>query len=442
MVRSKAALAPGTLDILVETVIKAAPFLRFAFVMEVARIEEIKQLDPAQLHEYCIGNSAVCKKELWLQLLEEVFPDIYQVVTTLTDRSYSGFMWPSLPRSKLNPLQNLYMQALLASQDPATLALVTAALNNESLDSIDDTKERIRSYYPVLSFVLANISNDWLRYLLDKDDPYLLYTSALSIAVRQGDTELIELLFSTLGIKSGEMISSALMEAVLEPQPEIVKFLLDLGTRLNIVNFDKILDLILERAVSLNDIQTVKVLLDDGRVNPTRVLRNALQGDNTAIVRLLLSDPRINPAMDLDTPLHFAASTGDTELVKFLLNDQRVNPYSLLITAAQNGDVKIVELLLAHPRVNPSYLHNVTLRRAVSHGHTEVVELLLADSRIDPSQVNNAPLISAAKKGYIDIVEFLLADPRVDPSYPNNAAVRAAMQNGHTDIVNLLISAP
>src|SRR3990170_2153039 len=78
-----------------------------------------------------------------------------------------------------------------------------------------------------------------------------------------------------------------------------------------------------------------------------------------------------------------ACKNNNIEVVKLLLQDLRVDPSDqsndAIIWASQSGHVEIVKLLLQDPRVDPSGKDNKAIGFAISLGHIEVVKLLLQD---------------------------------------------------------------
>jgi len=114
---------------------------------------------------------------------------------------------------------------------------------------------------------------------------------------------------------------------------------------------------------------------------------DAVNDNNVDRVKILLRDSRVDPSVNNNWAIKWAADRGLTGIVKALLNDGRVDP------AAGN---------------------NYAIRWAAGGGHMEVVKALLNDGRADPSAENNNAIIWAAGSGLVEVVELLLQDPRVD----------------------------
>jgi len=170
-----------------------------------------------------------------------------------------------------------------------------------------------------------------------------------------------------------------------------------------------------KEAIYNNDIEKVKILLQDKRIDPSvknYAIRLTASRGQVEIVKLLLEDPRVDPTVENDQAIRYAAANGHTEVVKVFLQDKRVDP---------------------------STDNNEAIRWAANNGHTEVVKVLLQDDRVDPSADNNYPIRSASERGRTEIVKVLLKDKRVDPAADNNYAIRFASENGHTEIVKALL---
>lgn len=291
--------------------------------MERITLEEIKHLSPVQLHEYCTENPEICTKELWLNLLREVFPDAYRTVM------YGGYevaLRQRVPRINFEPLQDLYMQLLLVAQDPAALKNITRGQVS------DKDKEKIRLYYQALSFILLR-SDDWFDYLVSKNDPIAIPNSAIKFSARQGDIELVQhFLLSEL---EHDTIRDAFEEAIKAGQIEVVEFLL------SFIN---------NQSIEESQFYHHNYIFNNAIIK-------ASEYGHPAIVKLLLSDPRIDPSVANNAAFILAAGKGYIEVVRLLLTDPRVDPFD------RKGEAR---------------------RRAVEGGHTDVVKLLDYISVVTP----------------------------------------------------------
>lgn len=91
---------------------------------------------------------------------------------------------------------------------------------------------------------------------------------------------------------------------------------------------------------------------------------------------------------DINIAFIRACRDGDVNVVKFLLKDSRVNPNHLdqtggLKYAARYGHIGVVKLLLKDKRIDPAKDHSIALRYAAENDHNDIVNLLLEDGRSD-----------------------------------------------------------
>lgn len=145
-----------------------------------------------------------------------------------------------------------------------------------------------------------------------------------------------------------------------------------------------------------------------------------------------------------------ACMEGDLKSVKLLLQDRRVDPnrtnkdgWAPLYTACRNGHSAVVELLLQDERVDPNIAGRrrwTPLSAACYHNHLAVVQLLLQDQRVDPGKgsINGWTLLHyACYHGHLKFAKMLLASrPHIQTRIqifwdgePHTAAKLAALKN-------------
>lgn len=139
-------------------------------------------------------------------------------------------------------------------------------------------------------------------------------------------------------------------------------------------------------------------------------------------VKLLLNDGRINPGNQNNKAIRLASQNAGGEVVKLLLNDERVNP-------GDDGKCDVLD----------GCGNNTAIILAVSNRNTITVSLLLNDNRVDPSTNCNRSIILAVTNGDIGIVKLLLNDDRVDPRVNNDKPIKLAVKFGRTEICKYLI---
>jgi ankyrin repeat protein len=156
------------------------------------------------------------------------------------------------------------------------------------------------------------------------------------------------------------------------------------------------------------------------------------------IIQLLLEQPEFDHLiqdMSHQTPFHVAIRYKRVDIVKILLEDGRVDPSvidnrgnSALHTACENeiGNTEIVRLLLEDARTNPmaqNFFQQNALMIACQYKLIEIIKILLEDGRTDPSVGTNwgqTPLHVLCNGSSLIGVKILLEDPRVDPFKKNN----------------------
>ncbi|KAF7951822.1 hypothetical protein EAE96_007120 [Botrytis aclada] len=188
--------------------------------------------------------------------------------------------------------------------------------------------------------------------------------------------------------------------------------------------------------------------------------------------------------VNLDTPLHLAASRDHYSTLQLLLNEEidiesrNKNGWSPLLAAAHNGHVKSVELLAkrgakinsrsndqctalhAAAKKGDKQMIEVLLRNgadieardnqfmtaihyACENGHQNVVEYLIQKGvNIEvPGKNSKTPLLCASATGQLQIVEYL-SKKKVDPKSADEKRANAlhyAARNGHVEVVNYLL---
>ncbi|XP_041969266.1 uncharacterized protein LOC121726098 [Aricia agestis] len=278
------------------------------------------------------------------------------------------------------------------------------------------------------------------------------FASYLHSAVRQGNSEILELL-----MKNGEKASiEHLFTAILASNTDVVKTILkyqkfDLNAKYENIT------LLTLAAVSGNK-NIIKILLQFG-ADPNKgdflyPLYIAAYFNNVEIISVLLkSGAQVNTRCEGgSTPLHIAAIRGNTNVVEILLdngadaeikddknrtalelaiankhflvvktlfqslkdiiNSKGNDDYSLLHIAAQEGDCDIVRYLIReganiHAK---NLLGSKPIHIAAREGHANLVELFLCEglSLYDPGASNQTVLHYATLKNKLEVVKFLI----------------------------------
>jgi ankyrin repeat protein len=127
----------------------------------------------------------------------------------------------------------------------------------------------------------------------------------------------------------------------------------------------------------------------------------AIHNNDIEQVKLLLKNKKINPSYDNNLAIRTATMNGGVDLVKILIKDKRVDPsdydffdssifgLSPIITSSILGHFDIVRLLLEDPRVDPSTQYNCAISSAAYSKQYNIVDLLWQDIKIKNTLINN-----------------------------------------------------
>jgi ankyrin repeat protein len=97
--------------------------------------------------------------------------------------------------------------------------------------------------------------------------------------------------------------------------------------------------------------------------------------------------------------LLIACENANVEVIKVLLQDKRVDPTAranrAIEAACENGHLDVLKVLLTDKRADPSSSKQHPIRIASYYGYADIVRELLQDERVDPTVENNYPLTIA-----------------------------------------------
>ena len=184
------------------------------------------------------------------------------------------------------------------------------------------------------------------------------------------------------------------------------------------------------------------------------LLHAAERGDINKIEQCLNSVPIDSTDDQSQTPLHFAAASGNTKAVRLLIKKgaklecENWCGWTPIMFASYYGHLDVVNLLMHnHAQINTRNSRLATpLTCAARCGHKAVIELLLDnDAEVNPpvnSEPSVTPLMAATQHGHTSIVSLLLQyNADVDYQSPDTGytALMLAAMNGQLKIVKLLI---
>lgn len=155
-----------------------------------------------------------------------------------------------------------------------------------------------------------------------------------------------------------------------------------------------------------NLIKTTKLNLS---FDKNDLLSFCINHDYIELVKFLLK--KVDPS-NLD--IYPAIQNGDTRMIKILLEDGRMNPSGseILCTAVSKNNVEIVKMLLDDPRV---LADDEALYVAYEYNNPKIFELILKEPTIDPTGDDNSIIDNVFDRidYYKEIAKLLIKDKRV-----------------------------
>lgn len=273
--------------------------------------------------------------------------------------------------------------------------------------------------------------------------------TALTLAAYLGHTEIVLLLIDAGSYldASDQWPATALIYAAYLGNVEIAQALLAAGADVNL-DVESPLGTALVAAVSGRHTEMVKLLLDAGskikirerelgkEVNAAELIRTAEEKGDTEIVEIL----RKTLEMALISELVDASYMGDFEVVKILVNMgadvNAVNEYgsTALILASKDTGLEVMEILLLNGAVidHQDRQGRTALMMAAKNGWKEAVTLLLShDADIHIKDNNNKTALELAEwhknidlAAGTEILELLLESEPIIEAVANDSGVR------------------
>jgi ankyrin repeat protein len=171
-------------------------------------------------------------------------------------------------------------------------------------------------------------------------------------------------------------------------------------------------------AVSNHRNLIVKLLLEDGRIDPTqeqsKSLRLAVLQNDIGIVDLLQQDGRVDIHTQQEFCLRHACRMGYIEIVTKLISwgcDPAARDGQCLQWAYESEHWSVVKLLLNHPSFQQKWAMNLLLD-PVYDCPEEIIRTVL--EVVDPSLDSQFAIRWGVEQNWTGLVKVLLKDPRVD----------------------------
>lgn len=220
---------------------------------------------------------------------------------------------------------------------------------------------------------------------------------------------------------------------------ELLKYLLEVGADPSAFNNAPI-----KNSALVGDIEAMKILLKDTRVNPVLTLRIAAELGHIDIVKLLLADGRQN---DHNDAIKAAVRRKQLPIFQLLLPTSTTDKQELLRASASvaldKNSVIINEILIKE--INKSPVTNAADEAYTNYfwgaclgGQLETVKMLIGTN--PPGMDINYGFVAACQKGVTSIVEFLRNNQKIEPGFRDHVAIRIACELGRTEVVKLLIN--
>lgn len=413
----------------------------------------------------------------------EVVTLLHDKGADLSDANKSGYT--SLHLASMNGHHNLIRQLIDLGADMAALSKegLTPLAGAVALDHSEGVKLLLESGADwrylgdkaTTLIYLAALNNhvDMVNILLDagasfnanRDENHGL--SLLSVAILGGFLDLAKLIID----RGASMEEKSLRPPKITPlyitsnlsHLEMAKLLLEKGADVNAVSTYSITPL--HEASTNGHYDIAKLLIQEGADMSARSecagftpLMEALDERHMDVCTLLLENG--SPVTSTDdmwwTPLHLAASYGDTKLIKPLVDKganiaakDKVNDEPIHL-AAQNGQLDCIKLLLQEgANANARDLFGRSpLFFAAECGYESVAELLTTESHSELTATDNwsrTPLHYACKGGHLGIVKWILGMLQKTPAaidtadYWGSTPLSMAVRQGHAGVVKLFL---
>ncbi|PRP77640.1 ankyrin repeat domain-containing protein 44 [Planoprotostelium fungivorum] len=257
---------------------------------------------------------------------------------------------------------------------------------------------------------------DVVRILLEdpRVDPSAENGLPLERAMVSQDTRLVMLFLKYIQPDWSEQQANRIMWcAAASGHTDMIRYLLD-NTKVNPAASD---NQALKFCVANGHVEATKLLLSDPRVDPSDgnfVPKYVASSGSPELLELIIRDERVDPTQDESAVLTVAIVKEQTENVRVLLKDGRVDPsfhqnWAIrAVCSSVTAPLELVDLLLKDPRVDPSAVGNEALLQASLAGNESIVNRLLQDERVRRGGKLGDAILSAAIGGHQKVIESLM----------------------------------
>ena len=230
----------------------------------------------------------------------------------------------------------------------------------------------------------------------------------------------------------------------------------------------------LNKMIANNNIEGVKMLLEDDSVNPNSRhydgLFEAFRNNSYSIIRLLINDPRftVDKVLDVLEKYHKIRDIFNTnDMYNFLkieefINDNNLDLYQAIVTHnstdmekilkiniptqdlktiitkySNGGKIPLFELIINNPNYDQQELLRI-LRQLYISNNTNLIKFLLFNDGYNKA-IYSKILIEAIKNQTNELTFMLLNYPSIDVNYNKEIALWYAVKNKDKDIVVKLL---
>lgn len=260
---------------------------------------------------------------------------------------------------------------------------------------------------------------------------------ALKVAARKGNTEMIEFLLSINSSKKN--LLAILFRAARGGYIETVKLAIRYG-----VNITAYSDIALRHAVKRNNLEIVRILLDNGAnldsIDNYTIYLNLRYKSLDMMNFLFFHKYSIKDMFEenIHHPIIACVKNNYVEGIKWLIErgvDVNVMDDIGIRLSAEYGYEEIFRILLEYGG-DPSSRNNYCLKYSCSMGHENIVRLLI-EAGVNINDRNSCALTYCASRGHLNIIKMLM-EQNINVRH-NNLALQAGATNGHIDVVQYLL---
>lgn len=325
----------------------------------------------------------------------------------------------------------------LTKQILATAPISRSAQMNITVTSNSHTHQKDASWTPLMCAVVSGDIKTAKKHLSEKNKQNNDGDTALTLAIKTGNSDMVELLDPT--DKNGV---TALMRAATRGDIEMVKFFIPFQKQRK----DKHGNTAFMQALKHKQMDTATILRKHEALSWTQLMYAAFLGDiELAKMHLPEKEKKNN---DGDTAYTLAVKAKHGPML-ILLDPTDSDGVTALMRAADRGDVEAVRLLIplqkgikaeGGSKINGWWIAGGTaLMRATAYGHIEVIKLLVECEGCLQDSDGWTALMGATRINKPECVKVLLKKEGGMTKNDGMTALILAVRNNNLECVKLLV---